>query len=159
MALTTKQKRFAKNIAGGMTAADAARAAGYAKENENSLCVGAARLLRHPEIQREAFALREARLTGPLARKALACLESVLDDQTAPPAARVQAARFVLEAAGHGIENRRLLARSGDGDEKPLHQLSLQALEVLAHAAELQVREARGTIIEVEEFCTPGTPP
>jgi len=78
---------------------------------------------------------------------------------TTSPAARVQAARFVLEAAGHGIENRRLLARSGDDDEKPLHQLSLQTLEALAHAAEIQVREARGTIIEVEEFCTLGTPP
>ena len=149
MALNTKQKRFAKNLAGGMSAADAARAAGYAQENTASLHVTASRMQKHPEIQKAAFAEREARLAGPLARKALACLEGVLDDENCPAAARVAAARWVLEAGGHGIESRRLTARSGEDMERSVSQLSLAALEVLAVAAERQVAFERAQIVDV----------
>jgi hypothetical protein len=151
MSLTSKQERFARNIAAGMTGSDAARAAGYADNSNHGLAVTASRLMRHPGIQREAFEQREARLTGPLARKALGTLESILDDETAPAAARVQAARFVLEAAGHGIESRRLAARQPDDDGRPLHLLSLASLEALAFGAEERLRIAKEGAIDAEE--------
>ena len=71
-----------------MTQSDAARAAGYAHGSPNALSVTAGRLMRHPEIQKAAYEHREARLAGPRADKAIRTLEGILDDETAPAAAR-----------------------------------------------------------------------
>jgi len=150
MNLTTKQRAFARNLARGMTASDAARASGYAKENAESLHVTASRLQHHPDIQRAAYAEREARLAGPLAHKALSALEGVLDNPDAPAASKVQAARWILEAGGHGIESRRLLARIGEVDERAVSLLSVADLERLVTSGQERVRFVKAGIIEAE---------
>jgi hypothetical protein len=143
MSLTPKQRRFAKNIAAGMGKSAAAAAAGYAQENPASLAVTACRMMKHPEILRAAHAEREARLAGPMASKALASLEGVLDSPDSPAAAKVAAARWILEASGHGIESRRLEARIGDADERQPHRMSLEALEAAAGLALAHVEAER----------------
>lgn len=155
MSLNSKQRRFAKNIAAGMGKSAAAAAAGYAQSNPASLAVTACRMLKHPEILRAAHAEREARLAGPMASKALATLESVMDDDTAPAPAKVAAARWILEASGHGIESRRLEARIGDTDEHAPHRMTLEALEAacgvaLAHVAQEREKAAQAAAIEAE---------
>ncbi|PAW75649.1 MAG: hypothetical protein B9S38_00700 [Verrucomicrobiia bacterium Tous-C4TDCM] len=137
-----------------MTQSDAARAAGYAHGSPNALSVTAGRLMRHPEIQKAAYEHREARLAGPLADKAIRTLEGILDDETAPAAARVQAARFVLESAGHGLENRRLLARNPGDEGKALTDYTVAELQALAfqHRAAIDaLGSANPPVIDVEE--------
>jgi hypothetical protein len=141
--LTRRQKKFAVNCALGMNGVQAAKAAGYADSSPQTLRTQASRLTAHPDVQREAFLQREKRLQGPLAQKALACLENVLEDSTAPAAARVAASRFVLEACGHGIESRRLEARIGMDDEQAPHRMTLEALEAAAGLALAHVEAER----------------
>jgi hypothetical protein len=148
MSLNPKQRRFAKNIAAGMGKSAAAAAAGYAQENPASLAVTAYRMMKHPEILRAAHEEREARLAGPLASKALGTLEGVLDNPEAPAAAKVQAARWILEASGHGIESRRLEARIGDNDERAPHRMSLEALEAAAGLAMQHVQAEREKVAQ-----------
>jgi hypothetical protein len=148
MPLTDKQARFAENLAAGMTATDAARAAGYLTSSPQSLRVTASRLTSLPSIQQAVFQHRERRLQGPLASMALACLEGVMQDLAAPPAARIQAAKFILEAAGHGLENRRLSARHPDDIEKGISNFTLAELEAMVAAAEERMNLAQGKVIE-----------
>lgn len=136
-----------------MNATEAARAAGYADSSPHALRVEASRLQHHPDVQREAFLQRERRLQGPLASKALASLEGVLDSPDSPAAARFAAARWILEAGGHGIESRRLEARIGDADEQAPHRMTLEALEAacgiaLAHCEAEREKEAQAAAIE-----------
>ncbi|MEI6656722.1 MAG: hypothetical protein WCP45_18305 [Verrucomicrobiota bacterium] len=150
MNLTPKQRRFAKNIAAGMGQSAAAAAAGYANDSRASLAVTACRMLKNPDIQRAAYAEREARLAGPLAHKALSAMEGVLDNPDAPAASKVQAARWILEAGGHGIESRRLLARIGEVDERAVSLLSVADLERLVTSGQERVRFVKASIIEAE---------
>jgi hypothetical protein len=155
MPLTKKQKAFAKHLALGATATEAARAAGYAESSPHALRVEASRLQHHPAVQREAFLQRERRLQGALAQKALGALEHVLDNADAPAAAKVQAARWILEASGHGIESRRLEARVGDDDERQPHRMTLEALEAAAgiamqHVLNEREKAAQAAALEAE---------
>ena len=148
MALTGKQRSFAGNLAQGMTATDAARAAGYANSSPAALRVTASRLQHHPDVQKAAFLERERRLNGPLASLALQTLHDVMTDLSAPPAARLQAARFTLEAAGHGVVNRQLAARHPENGDKPLSSFTLEELEAMVEGAELRMKQAQGQVIE-----------
>lgn len=64
----------------------------------------------YAKARREAFTLAVAALQR-LAAKAVACLESVLDDVDAPPQCRVGAARTVLELAVKGTETQDVVER------------------------------------------------
>lgn len=140
--LTSKQRAFAKGVANGLPPASAARAAGYAEKSPHALQVQASRLTKHPEVQAAAHAERE-KLISQTAHRALACLAAIIDNEAAQPAARVAASKWVLEAAGHGIESRRLEARIGDRDEVAPHRMSLETLEHAAGLAMQHVLEER----------------
>jgi hypothetical protein len=148
--LTRKQKAFAEAKAQGHTATEAARLAGYAQTSRVSLAVQASRNGRLPEVQAEMRALREKEICGDLAGVALATLHSIMTDQDAPAPARVSASKWVLEAAGHGLEAAKLLARIGDGDEKSVSQLSAADLERLVMLATDKVRFERSAAIDAE---------
>ena len=150
MALTDKQRKFAVNIANGMTATDAARASGYADSSPHALRVTASRLQHHPDVKKAAFLERERRLNGPLASLALQTLQDVMTDLSAPPAARIQAARFTLEAAGHGVVNRQLAARHPEDGDKPLSSFTVQELEEMVAGAEMRMKQAQGQVIEAD---------
>jgi hypothetical protein len=123
--------------------------AGYADSSPASLRVQASRLSQDPKIKQAVFHHRERRLQGPLATKALACLEGVMDDLAAPPAARIQAAKWTLEACGFGVINRQLLARNPEDIDKGISNLTLEELEELATRQGLDlVRLAQGKVIE-----------
>jgi len=151
--LTDKQARFAKLIADGVPQTEAALAAGYANSSPNALAVTASRLMRHPEIRRAAFEQREARLAGPLGQKAMATLESIIEDETAPAPARVKAAVWILEATGHGLQAKLGAARLGLNDgNKPLSQLTVEELESFVQgleSTEKRLKAASGKVIEV----------
>jgi hypothetical protein len=79
-----------------------------------------------------------------------------MDDETAPPAARITAAKFILEAAGHGIENRRLSARHPDDHhEKQLSDYTIAELEDMASAAEVRLKIVQGREIDGDDSAGP----
>ena len=151
MALTSKQQAYALAVAEGASSTAAARMAGYACEKSaSSLRTQASRLAGDRNVQRAIWEHRERRLSGPMASKALATLEAVMDDLTAPPSARVAAAKWALEAAGFGLENRRLLIRHPEDSNKSLSGMTLAQLEELCRSAETTLKHARGQVIEAD---------
>ena len=154
MALTDKQEAFARAVADGATASKAARMAGYADNTASSITTQASRLAHDPNVRRAIHNYREDRLSGPMASKALSCLESVMDDTAAPPAARLQAARWILEAAGHGVAAQSLQLRAGSVvADRPMSDWSLAELEAMVAQREGELeglRPVSARSIEVE---------
>lgn len=96
--LTAKQVAFAAHfVANGGNGADAAKAAGYA---DKSCRQEAYRLTRNPEVQAMVRGEQQRILGGRLASLALATLEQVMCDESAPAGARIDAARACLDRAG-----------------------------------------------------------
>lgn len=150
MPLTGRQTKFAANIARGMSARDAAQASGYSDNSEGGLRTTGSRLQNDPRIQKAAFLERERRLNGPLAHLALQTLQDVMTDLNAPPAARIQAARFTLEAAGHGVVNRQLAARHPDQGNKSISDMTLAELTEMVIQAESQLKQAEGREVDAD---------
>jgi hypothetical protein len=148
--MTPRQKAFAANLAKGMSASDAARASGYSDNSEGGLRTTGSRLLNDPRIQQAAFLERERILNGSLASRALKTLGDVMDDQTAPPAARIQAARFILESAGHGVANKALAARHPEEGGKSISQYTTAELEEFVRLASENLRQAHGRVIDMD---------
>ena len=83
-------------------------------------------------------------------------LVEVAQDRAAPAAARVTAARWLAEAAGHGLAARK--AGELTDDDRPLESRSLGELEQMAADLAAQLRAAREGVIEGEAHdVTPDT--
>lgn len=105
--------------------AEAARQAGYKGEHDAHY-----RLSRNPLVAQRIRELQTKMINGELAVKALATLEQIMMGAAYPPAARVSAAKTVMEMAGHGIQAQGLRLRHGIGDEaKSLEEMSQVELE------------------------------
>ena len=122
MALTEKQAAFVEGVvARGLSAAEAARQAGFVCESEGW------RLTRLPAIQAEIARARAALIAGDGARLAWRTMSRLMEDGGTPPAVQFQAARWVLEASGQGLAAR-IAERVGE-PEKALAEMSLGELE------------------------------
>ena len=148
--LTTRQRAYALAVSNGASSGQAVRMAGYVHTSDASLRTQASRLARLPAIQQEIYLERQKRLQGPLASKALACLESILGDESAPQAARIQAAKWVLEGQGFGLEARRLSIRHPEEGDRSLAGMSVSELEAMCRSAETTLKLARGQVIDAE---------
>ena len=123
MSLTDKQAAFVDGVtAGGFSAAEAARRAGYASQEE------AYRVQRVPAVQAAIHAARAALISGEGARLAWRTMARLMEDGSgSPPAVQFQAARWVLEASGQGLAAR--IADRGVEPERALAEMSLGELE------------------------------
>ena len=148
--LTSKQRRWVEAKAQGMNATEAARVAGYADKSYQAIRTQASRNNKLPAVREAMHAAREELIHGDLSKIALRTLGEIMQDQDAPAPARVSASKWVLEAAGHGLEAAKLLARIGDGDEKSVSQLSAADLERLVMLATDKVRFERSAAIDAE---------
>jgi hypothetical protein len=126
--LTEKQAAFARYYASnGGNGAQAARDAGYSEANAKDQ---ASELLAMPKI-REAIELsRDISIKTSGASKAWAVIDSLMTDPAAPAQVRFQAAKWTLEASGHGLSAVAAslhlgMKRSG----KPLSEMSVSELE------------------------------
>lgn len=148
--LTDKQAQFVEQLVSkAMNPTAAARAAGFETPAQ-----AAYRLLRLPHV---ASAVRDARarlIDGDLANVALDTLRVVMTDSDAPAAARVSAARTVLEMSGE-------LKKDGSDAsvEKRLHEMSADELAAVIDRWESQ-RSAMAKDItpgaELAELPAPG---
>jgi hypothetical protein len=120
--LTPKQRAFVTTLVRtGCNPTSAARQAGYSDAH-----VSAYDLQRMPHVAAAIRFERQRYITGELANVATGTLREILTDSEAPAAARVQAARTVLEMSGE------IGRRKQDGDEdKPLSELSADELSRL----------------------------
>ena len=141
-ALTDQQAEFVRQyVKNGGNGSAAAIVAGYGKERAAKTAYD---LSRNPKII-DAIKLQQSRyISGELSNVALGTLGNIMKDETAPAAARVQASRWVLEAAGHGLPAAALAARLGMSDaDKPLSEFSLADLEEMTRRASESLERMR----------------
>lgn len=117
--LTQMQRTFvATLVRQGCSPTQAARIAGYSSPR-----TAAYDLLRHPSVQTALAFERTRYISGELANVATSTLHAVMTDPDAPAAARVAAARTVLEMSGDLGR-----ARQEASDERALSELSADEL-------------------------------
>lgn len=86
-------------------------------------------VLKRPEVQREITAQQTARLTAEALPLAVQTLVNVMGSDKAPAAARVQAAKVVLD---------RTLGAAGEGQAKEIHELTPDELAQAISSLEAQ---------------------
>jgi len=117
--LTPKQRHFVSELVRtGCTPTQAARTAGYSDAGTSAYD-----LSRLPHVAAAIRLERERYISGELANVATGTLHQILVDKGAPAAARVQAARTVLEMSGEIGRHK----RSAE-DERPLSEMTAEEL-------------------------------
>lgn len=117
--LTPKQRAFVDALVRtGCSASKAAEMAGYSVARQ-----AAYELQQLPHVAAAIRLQRERYISGELANVATGTLHAILVDKAAPAAARVQAARTVLEMSGEIGK-----AKRSAEDERPLSEMSAEEL-------------------------------
>lgn len=117
--LTPKQRTFVSELVRtGCNPTHAARVAGYSDASTSAYD-----LARLPHVAAAIRLERERYISGELANVATGTLHQILVDKGAPAAARVQAARTVLEMSGEIGRHK----RSAE-DERPLSEMTAEEL-------------------------------
>lgn len=140
--LTGKQAEFVKLLVSGVPQGKAAELAGYTYPDSN-----ASRLVRLPHVQ--AAIQRESQrvlLTDGVAN-ALSFMVKGPANEKLPGAVRFQCAKWVMEAAGHGLAAQRAALGLPDSD-KPLSEMSINELDAFLAAgrgaiAQMKAQEMR----------------
>jgi len=119
-ALNKQQEAFvAGYVANGGNADAAARAAGYAD---------ASGLLDNHKIREAVELKRDVEIKTGGATKAWEVMQSLLTDPAAPAQVRFQAARWTLEASGHGLSAIAAAIHLGKQGKKDQHEMSVSDL-------------------------------
>ena len=117
--LTPKQRVFVTTLVRtGTNPTNAAREAGYSDAGTSAYD-----LMKLPHVAAAIRLERERYISGELANVATGTLHAILVDKAAPAAARVQAARTVLEMSGEIGK-----AKRSAEDERPLSEMSAEEL-------------------------------
>lgn len=144
--LTEKQQVFvAHYVSNGGKATEAAEAAGYANpktdgwRNRNNTAVAAA--IHRAQVQ----AITEG------AAVAWGTMQDLMKD-TAPAQVRFQAAKWTLEASGHGLAAEAIKARLGGAGEKSISEMNVAELEAYVKRQQEAVdamKACEGRVVEV----------
>ncbi|WP_374530591.1 terminase small subunit [Novosphingobium sp.] len=137
--LTEQQAEFVHHlVTTGCNPTEAARAAGYAVPKQEAY-----RLTRLPHVQAAIRQERERLISAHGANVALATLNEIMRDKTAPASARVSASRTMLEAAGLFDKNGR-----DTGTGKTLQEMTTDELaETISKLDREMVRIAGSTSV------------
>ncbi len=79
-------------------ASEAARRAGYSEKSARDI---GRQLLAKPHVRAAVEEANRDQISGALASKAVAVLEGIIDDETAAPKLRLDAAKTILDRAGY----------------------------------------------------------
>lgn len=134
--LTRGEQAFAMAYAALGDVAQAERRAGIAENHGYAV-------LKRPEVQREITAQQTARLTAEALPLAVQTLINVMGSDKAPAAARVQAAKVVLD---------RTLGATGDGQVKEIHELTPAELAQAISSLEAQAASMAKPVNAPEVF-------
>jgi hypothetical protein len=150
-ACTDRQLQFVHHFTNGArSAADAARAAGFADPG-----TAARRLILTPHVRAAIRAARIADIEGDLSRLALDTLRDLMATATTPAPVKLGAARFALEMARYGPEQ----AAKQPDDQKPLAEMTIAELEALVTAKESALPSADARPVPADDPQTPGEAP
>jgi phage terminase small subunit len=122
---------------------EAALRAGY---SQHTAAESGRRLVTQPHIRSAIRAANLELISGRIATKAVALLERVIDDESAPVKIRVDAAKTILDRGGFGA------APAGQGDPNEKHASEMTEAELYQRMIELRkiVDSSReSTIIDV----------
>lgn len=135
--LTAKQSAFVSHfVALGGQQGKAAELAGYA-----DAAASAHRLVRLPHIQ-AAIRAEQERLVLEGGAKGLRWMVTALDDAKLSGAVRFQCAKWLAEAAGHGLAAQRA-ALGLPGADKPLSEMTLDELDAFIAAGKAGVEHLK----------------
>jgi hypothetical protein len=156
--LTDQQAAFvAAYVANGAKATQAAIDAGYQSPHSEGW-----RLMQNPAIKAAIHAEADKRLAGAGAI-GIGVLVDIARDVAAPTPSRVSAAKWLAEAAGHGLAARK--AGEHDGEAKPLEEMTaaelVQAIAGIGGEIEAmkQQRQDEARTIDVAPIVAPKSEP
>lgn len=140
--LTEKQKVFiCAYVANGGKGAEAAREAQYSDPGRDAWG-----LVRQPHIQQAIHTERERVLFTEMASEAMGTMRYLNKEGGKGDQVRFQAAKWTLEAVGHGLAARAVASGMMDSD-KPLAEMTLGELEKFITESEKRLKQAR--VVEV----------
>jgi hypothetical protein len=141
--LTEQQTAFVEAyVSNGCKGSAAATAAGYASPRDSWRLLNNAAVIEAIRARAAVLVLAKGGTVG------VGVLLEVAQDKGATAAARVSAAKWLAEAAGHGLAARK--AGEVTDDDTPLDQLPLGDLEQIAHQLAAQIAATRAGLIEGE---------
>lgn len=122
--LTEMQTQFVRvYVRNGGNAKEAQAEAGYSPDPARRW-----ELMNNPAV-REAIRVEQSKAVAEGASVAWGVMRELMTDPVAPAPVRFQAAKWTLEASGHGLAAAALMLKAGDGQEKPLSEMSVAELE------------------------------
>ena len=141
--LNPQQQAFVEAyVANGGNCLQAAKAAGYADSGHH--------LLMNHKV-REAIELkRDVDIKTAGATQAWQVMQSLLTDPAAPAQVRFQAARWTLEASGHGLSAVAAAIQLGKQGKKDQHEMSLSELEAVVEQGRKQLESMRQVVTEMK---------
>ena len=138
------QARFVHLMtADGLCQTKAAEVAGFQYPSQEG-----SRLVRLPHVRAALHTARQATIEGELASLGLRTMRQLMVDDATPAPVRFQAARWSIEAAGHGQAAQ---AASAPASEKALHEMSVEELEAFISRGEAALSGMKrvGGVIEL----------
>ena len=140
--LTEQQEKFVEAyVANGGNADAAGKLAGHTNGNQ---------LLLNHNV-REAIELkRDMEIKTGGATKAWEVMQNLLTDPSAPAQVRFQAARWTLEASGHGLSAIAAALQLGRGNKKDQHEMTVSELQEVVERGRKQLESMRQIIGDVQ---------
>ena len=129
-------------VANGGNALQAAKSAGYAD--------GGSKLIENHKV-REAIELKrdlEIKTTG--ATQAWQVMQSMMTDPSAPAQVRFQAARWTLEASGHGLSAVAAAIQLGKAGKKDQHEMTVAELAEVVDKGRRQLESMRQVVSDLQ---------
>lgn len=142
--LTEKRRKFVQHVLEGLKPAKAAALAGYAHPDQ-----AANYLTRQSNIQDALRRESQRVLMTEGLQNSLRFMVSAPANEKLPGAVRFQAAKWVMEAAGHGLAAQRA-ALGLPAEDKPLSEMSTAELDGLIDAMRNRLQQTRAQVIEGE---------
>ena len=140
--LTNAQRTFAAAYARtGGNARAAAIEAGYSPKGARDT---AAELLRNDRVLQAVHRERVRLIQGKGAAVGLDTMLELASDRDTPSNVQFQAARYLMECAGHGPQNAK--ENNDLQQDKPLSEMTVEELETFVHAGRQAVEQERRTI-------------
>jgi phage terminase small subunit len=144
--LNPQQEAFVEAyVANGGNAKSACRSVGFSEDTARDL-------LKNHKV-REAIELKrdlEIKTTG--ATLAWQVMQGLLTDPSAPAQVRFQAARWTLEASGHGLSAVAAALAVGNRGKKDLHDMSVSELQEIADRARTWLDSMKTVVKTAESF-------
>jgi phage terminase small subunit len=141
LAITPQQQAFVNAyVANGGNGLAAAKATGYADADN---------LINNHKVRQAIELKRDLEIKTTGATQAWQVMQSLLTDPAAPAQVRFQAARWTLEASGHGLSAIAAALHMGKAGKKSQNEMSVSELQEMVDKAREQLTTMKQVVAEV----------